>query len=177
MSAISRSASACPSGCAISSVTERLLRFTPTKYALSLVSGHVRRREAARVVAGARPLDLDHVGAEIGQHLHAGRPRQHAGQVEHAQALQRAGGFASCFSPLARGSHSGPYGVPLISRPPATANRARNRLEETPAMPDSGTMLRPGESIEGRALLDRRLPHPGGAVRSATARRCWWWSG
>ena len=53
-----------------------------------LVPGIDRRREAARVVAGARPLDLDHVGAQVGQHLRAGRPCQHTGQVENAQALQ-----------------------------------------------------------------------------------------
>ena len=95
-SAISRSAISCPSGCAISSVTDRLLRFTPTKYALSLVFGMYGRSKAARVVAGAGPLDLDHVGAEIAQHLRAGRPCQHPRQVEHAQALQTARSVQSC---------------------------------------------------------------------------------
>jgi hypothetical protein len=58
-----------------------------------LGAGHCRGGEAAGVVAGARAFDLDHVGAQIGEHLRAGWPRQNAGQVEYAKALQRPGGF------------------------------------------------------------------------------------
>jgi len=41
----------------------------------------IGRAEGARVVAGPRPFDLDHLGAEIGQHLRRKRPRQHARQI------------------------------------------------------------------------------------------------
>ena len=56
-------------------------------------AGHHRRRETAGVVAGAGTLDLDHLGAEIAEHLGAGRAGEHAGQVQHPQALQRTGGI------------------------------------------------------------------------------------
>ena len=37
----------------------------------------------ARQVAGAGPLDLDHVGAVVAQHLGAARAHHHLGEVEH----------------------------------------------------------------------------------------------
>src|SRR5581483_8075441 len=50
-----------------------------------------RRREPPRVVAGARTLDLDHLGPEVAEHLRACRAREHARQVQYTEALQRAG--------------------------------------------------------------------------------------
>ena len=47
------------------------------------------RPPGARVVAGLRALDLDDVGAEIGQHLACPRPGQNAGQFQHANTSQR----------------------------------------------------------------------------------------
>jgi hypothetical protein len=44
---------------------------------------------AARDVAGARPLDLDHVGAEPGEKLRAGRARLDVGEVEDFHAIER----------------------------------------------------------------------------------------
>ena len=49
---------------------------------------------AARDVA-ARPLDLDHVGAEPGQQLGAGRPGLHMGHVQNADAFERFHGSLS----------------------------------------------------------------------------------
>ena len=49
---------------------------------------------AARDVADARTLDLDHVGAEPGEQLRAGRPRLHVGEVENAHAGERLAGLA-----------------------------------------------------------------------------------
>ena len=43
----------------------------------------------ARVVAAARPLDLDHFGAEVGEQLRAPRAREHAAQVEDLDPLER----------------------------------------------------------------------------------------
>jgi hypothetical protein len=41
-----------------------------------------RRTKGPRIVTRARALDLDHLGAEIGQVLPAPRPREHARQVK-----------------------------------------------------------------------------------------------
>src|SRR5262249_3316671 len=80
---------------------------------------HVRWRKAARVIACTGPLDLDHVGTEIGQHLRTGRPGENAREVEHAQALQwsrgkwsgglRAIGITHAVTPACRGIIRGPY--------------------------------------------------------------------
>ena len=48
-----------------------------------------RRAEQARLVAERR-LDLDHVRAVVGEHLRAQRTRQHARQVDHPNAVERA---------------------------------------------------------------------------------------
>ena len=42
------------------------------------------RSPLPRIVARARALDLHHVGAEIGEQLAAPRPRENAGEFEHA---------------------------------------------------------------------------------------------
>src|SRR6516165_5729530 len=49
---------------------------------------------AARDVADAGPLDLDHVGAHIGEQLCAGRARLHVGEIEDARAVERLAGLA-----------------------------------------------------------------------------------
>src|SRR5262249_26228431 len=41
-------------------------------------------------------LDLDHVGAHIGEELRAGRTRLHVGEIEDAHAVERLAGFAPC---------------------------------------------------------------------------------
>src|SRR5207253_4294243 len=46
----------------------------------------VRRAKGARIVAGARPFDLDHLGAEIRKHLRRQGPRQHARQIKDFDA-------------------------------------------------------------------------------------------
>src|SRR5690606_24714497 len=56
----------------------RLARFVAARIA------DVGRSEGARVVALARPLDLDHLGAEVAQVLTGPRSGQHARHVEHA---------------------------------------------------------------------------------------------
>jgi hypothetical protein len=48
-----------------------------------------RRTPGARIVASARPLDLDDVGAEVGEHLRRPRRRHDAPEVEHANVRQR----------------------------------------------------------------------------------------
>ena len=50
---------------------------------------HKRRAPGAGIVARTLALDLDHVGAEIGQDLAGPRPRQNAGKLEHAQTRER----------------------------------------------------------------------------------------
>src|SRR3984885_7764277 len=163
-SAISPSARSCPSGCAISSVTDRLLRFTPTKYALSLVFG---------IYGGANPrVSSPAPGRSI---LITSAPRSPSicTQVGPASTRVRSKtrrpfsgpvGSVMQLPPLARGSVPGPYSPPLISRPPATANRvAANRLEETAGDAGVQTFAGPRRKHRGSSLLDRGLSHPGGA--------------
>src|SRR5260221_10510888 len=70
---------------------------------------------AARDVADAGPLDLDHVGTHIGEQLRAGWAGLHVGEIEDAHAVERVTGFAPR---LGRGlgevvaAHSGALGLP-----------------------------------------------------------------
>ena len=50
----------------------------------------------ARVIAALGVLDLDHLGAEIGQHHAAHRARKHPRQIEHAHAFQGEVGGVVC---------------------------------------------------------------------------------
>ena len=133
---------------------------------------HVGRGEAAGVVAGAGALDLDHVGAEIGQHLRAGRPGQHARQVEHAQPAQwsrgkwsgglRANGFAHAFLPLAGTPVEGPY-RPAAYTPGGDAGNAGHRT----AAAARGQHREP--RVVGRGV--RHAGHPVDLLRRAAAGR------
>ena len=51
------------------------------------------RRPAARVIALAGLLDLDHLGAHVAEHHRAEGAREDAGEVEHANASQRSLSF------------------------------------------------------------------------------------
>ena len=59
-----------------------------------------RRPPAAGIVAGALALDLDDVGAEIGENLPGPGPRQDAGKLEHA--YHRSTAPASTYSSFLR---------------------------------------------------------------------------
>ena len=66
-----------------------------------------RRPPAAGIVARALALDLDHIGAEVGQHLPGPGTSQNAGEFEDAEAGKRFrhGIFLELF--LARASGAG----------------------------------------------------------------------
>src|SRR5262249_21957586 len=71
-----------------------------------LVAGAVaqeRRTPGACVVAGAGALDLDHVGAQVGEVLRAPRPGEDTREVEDAQAAERT--VLRARSGLGRGGH------------------------------------------------------------------------
>jgi hypothetical protein len=74
----------------------------------------------AAQVARALALDLDHVGAVVGEHLRAHRPHHDLGEIDHAHALewQSAGGgahAATLTSASARASASaGTSGLALL---------------------------------------------------------------
>jgi hypothetical protein len=68
---------------------------------------HEWRRKSASVVAAAGPLDLDDVGAEIRQHLRAGRSCKDAGEIENLDVLERSGRGTHCFTLLRVGNTSG----------------------------------------------------------------------
>ena len=59
-----------------------------------------RRPPGARLVAGAGPLDLQHLGAEVAEHLAAERPGQYPRGVQHAQPRQGAGRVGGHRAPL-----------------------------------------------------------------------------
>ena len=67
----------------------RLPRLTALKLGLSVPDG---ARHLPGGVAGRR-LDLDDVGAEIGEHHRAERPGHHLRDVEDAEAFESRGGF------------------------------------------------------------------------------------
>ena len=60
----------------------RLLRLTARNARLA--------HRAARLVAGLGRLDLDHVGAHVGEHLPAERPGHDLGELDHPHAVERA---------------------------------------------------------------------------------------
>ena len=76
-----------PAGTAMLSVSERLLRLAQEIRGLA---GDERRAPAAGVVAAARRLDLDDVGAHVAEHHGAQRARQDARQIDDADAGERA---------------------------------------------------------------------------------------
>jgi hypothetical protein len=51
---------------------------------------HALRLPVPEVVAAARLLDLDHLGAEVGQHVRQDVARDQARQVQHPHAIERA---------------------------------------------------------------------------------------
>jgi hypothetical protein len=53
--------------------------------------GTVAGRHAARLVALARPLHLDDVGAEVGQQQSCGRPGDDVAELENTQPVERKG--------------------------------------------------------------------------------------
>ena len=92
------------------------------------------------VVAAARALDLDHVGAEIGQQLRGPRPGQDAAQIEHLEAGQGA-------APRPR------HGDPLGHDPPGL----RGGPDEMPRLPL--------DQAGARLPVDRERRRPGGGLR------------
>src|SRR3546814_7680208 len=56
---------------------------------LAAGAGNERRPPFARVVARARPLDLDDLSTQIGEQLSAPRPRKHPRQFDDADAFER----------------------------------------------------------------------------------------
>ncbi len=70
------------------------------------------RRCESRQITGGR-LDLDHVGAEIGEHPGAMRTRQHAREVEDSDPVERCRDPVICqrSSALAAGSARSPVAV------------------------------------------------------------------
>ena len=86
----------CPSGVVKSTATESLPRLHAQVIGrlAGVASARIleeRRAPRPRVVAAARPLDLDDRRAEIREQLRAPRPGEHAGEVEDGQVGERAG--------------------------------------------------------------------------------------
>ena len=76
------------------SVIDFLPRLAEVKYAESFVSRpsrvlHPGRAEGARIVARLRPLDLDDLGAEVGEVLPGPGTGEHARKIENTDVRQR----------------------------------------------------------------------------------------
>ena len=99
-----------------------------------------RRPPRARVVAHAGALDLDDVGAEIGQNLTGPRPCHDPAQIEHADVRQRTGHFSP---PISASCRCGPCrrGTALRRRTPG--NRS--------GRPPTAGRWRPAHSMACRA--------------------------
>ena len=80
------------------------------------------RAPAARVVTSAGALDLDDIGAQVGQGLGAPRAGEYAGEVENADALER---VHPCILPSGRRP---PAGMPVKSKLIFPTYRALARL-------------------------------------------------
>ena len=99
----------------------------------AVVALDVGRRELSRVVAGARALDLDNVGAEIAENLRAAWTRENTGEVEDADTFQRTGhlwDLPKCFLFAQCSYHAGSddqdsarYSGPEAIRQPAPCRR------------------------------------------------------
>ncbi|MNT61157.1 hypothetical protein D3C72_1987780 [compost metagenome] len=79
------------------------------------------RAPLARVVAHAGALHLDHIRAQVRQHLGAPGASQHAGEVEHLDAREGAWGGGGC-------GHEGTIGLIAGSAYPSSA-RGLKRLK------------------------------------------------
>ena len=82
----SRSRIAFPFGCLASTVIERLLSLSIVKYRLSTSGTSRSWPRVTSPIAGT--LDLDHVGAQPGEQLRAGRTGLDVGEVENAHAVE-----------------------------------------------------------------------------------------
>ena len=118
--------------------------------------------EGAERIAGARHLDLDHLGAEVGEQHAGGRAGDEGAHVEHADAFKRS--CHSSSSPthsLARSSRGVENGRPFdkLGSERAWASVARasrvDRQGETPC-----------------ASASRTRPTPPSALRTRTASPC-----
>src|SRR5262249_2998028 len=121
----------------------------------------------ARTVAVRRALDLDHVGAEPGQHLRAARPRLVVGEIDDANAFQR---LTHAFLPLAGGLR--PSADNVCARRAAQSRRyfdpwGGSRVRLPP--PHRGAAYRTGENAAGSSSLFSwrigRTPLCGGQLR------------
>ena len=163
-----------------SSATERLLRLTARNAR--------RAHRAPRRVAGAGRLDLDHVGAHVGEHLPAERPGHHLGELEHPQAVEgavhHAGTDAASSSssaaptpwldvvrPRARRPISTPHSVPASIRS-LKSPRWPIRNTRPASLPEPGAE-RHVEALEDHAahLVGVVAAAPRSASRSTRARR------
>ena len=113
---------------------------------------------AARGVAAAGPLDLDHVGAEVGQVAGAARPGHHRGQVDHPQAVE--GGHRRSLVPTRPGDSAG--------GPTDRLGRGGRALARTPVR-----AVEPGPGVRCAAARRRQDPRSAAdrdpAVRGGSA--------
>ena len=127
----------------------------------------IRRPPLARVVAArGGVLDLEHVGAEIAQHLRAGRPREDPREVEHDEPRERARRILR--SP-GRDARRGGALTRHMSRIPGRGRAASGRSGVAPGRPRPAAG-RPWAAARRTRHGPPRSRHPSGRSRLAGPR-------
>ena len=128
-----------------------------------------RRAPRTSVVAGSRALDLDHLGAEVREHLRGVRTREDAGEVEDANALEccaHAGARMLRIAVTAKTMRCGKY-APLH----ATASSSRSTRSRFSSAPSASSAVHafvlPYSTVAPEAFTT--LPHAT-ALRGCAAR-------
>ena len=131
---MSRNARSTPSGWRMFSVMLRLLRFRLFHSPLCSIdagSEPGRLHAVAEAVQVMGPLDLDHLGAEVGQDLRALRPRDHPREVEDANAVEQSGRHRRALTcPVYRGARRSAQ-ASTASRLSSSSDRIR-RVSQLP---------------------------------------------
>ena len=119
--------------------------------------------QPAAGIAAPRVLDLDHLGAEPGQHLGAGRARLELGEIDDLDALQKIevlGCRSSLFPPVCRPGDSCAISLAPSQSPPQPRRRlstARGRLPCTPKVACRNRIMGVTENIRwefaGRLII------------------------
>ena len=120
-----------------------------------------RRAPGARVVAAARALDLDHVGAEVAERHRRERAREHAREVGDEQPVERSGGVGHRPRSLVSDADAN---ARRLRPPPRLHARRRPAAARRPAR----AAARGGRRAHDRLRAPRRRAR---AARGAAARR------
>ena len=116
-----------------------------------------RRDRQGRV----RRLDLDHIGAQVAQHLGGDRADQRPGEIQHAHAGQRTAARGGRRVPAVSRCHRAslrPAAAPVART--ATARAGHHACSRSRARPDADRASTSAGDSTTQALMPRRRPSP-----------------